>query len=140
MEIDKAPGTSNVITDMIKNLPQQGLDLLSEFIAEYWTNLNVDFESWYITKLSSVYIRKGNQQNPNNHRGICLKETTAKNVSIIVHKRIQQQILKIGSNSQFGHIGCEEAQHMLKRAYGFLYILISVIKKIYTGCTYNQTG
>jgi hypothetical protein len=34
-------------------------------------------------------------------------------VSIIVHKRIQQQILNIGFNSQFSNIGCQES---LKRA------------------------
>jgi hypothetical protein len=55
MKNDKAPGTSNVTTDMIKNLLQQGLNLLSELIMKYWTEPTTDFEAWYIMKLSSVY-------------------------------------------------------------------------------------
>ncbi len=116
MKNDKAPGTSNVMTDMIKSLLQQGLNLLSELIMKYWTEPTADFELWHLTKLSSVCKGKDNQQDQNNHRGICLKETSAKIVSIIVHKRIQQQILNNGSNSQFSHISCQEAQHALKRA------------------------
>jgi hypothetical protein len=67
MKNDKAPGYSNVTTDMLKNLPQQKLDLLSELITKYWPQPTADFHSWYITKLSSVYKGKCNQQDPNNH-------------------------------------------------------------------------
>jgi hypothetical protein len=42
-----------------------------------------------------------------------LKETSAEVFSVIVVKR---QTKKIGTHTQFGHSGCQEAQHILKRA------------------------
>ena len=53
------------MTDMIKNLPPEGLAFLTFIIQEFWKNKEVDFESWHITKLSNLYKGKGDQQDPN---------------------------------------------------------------------------
>jgi len=41
-------------------------------------NEDMDFELWYATKLLNLFKGIGEQQDPNNWQGICLKETTAK--------------------------------------------------------------
>jgi hypothetical protein len=59
---------------------------------------------------------KGDPQDPNNHRGIVLKETSTKVLSIIIANRPLCRLKQIGTNTQFGHVDCQEAQHILKRA------------------------
>jgi len=86
MKNNKAPSLTGLTMDMIKNLPPEELDLLSDLIKDFWLNENTDFESWHATKLSNLFIGKGDQQDPSNWQGICLKETTAKIVSIIIAK------------------------------------------------------
>jgi hypothetical protein len=51
MAYDKAPGQSGVTTDMIKNLPEQALNLYIEFIQNFWQDEDVDFLSWHTTIL-----------------------------------------------------------------------------------------
>jgi hypothetical protein len=114
MNNDKAPRFSQVTTDMIKNLPSNALSLLTEFIHEYWNNSELDYTFWNKTKLSNLYKGKGDPQNPNNWRGICLKETTAKIVNIIAAERLLKQLKKVGTPTQFSHIGCQEALHSIR--------------------------
>jgi hypothetical protein len=45
-----------------------------------------------------------------------LKETSAKVLSIILAKCLLKRRKQIIPTSQFGHIGCQEAQHIIKRA------------------------
>jgi len=66
MKNNKAPGLTGLTTDMIKNLPPKGFDLLSDLIKDFWLNKNTDFESWHATKLSNLFKGKGDQQDPNN--------------------------------------------------------------------------
>ena len=77
---------------------------------------DVDYDRWHMTILSNIYKGKGDPQDPNNHRGICLKETSYKVMSIIIAQRLLQRLNEIGATTQFGHIGCQEAQHIIKRA------------------------
>lgn len=77
MQYDKAPSFSGLTTDMIKSLPQEALQLYTDLIKKFWTDEQVDFESWHTTILNTVYKGKGDLQDPNNHRGIALKETSA---------------------------------------------------------------
>jgi hypothetical protein len=72
MAHDKAPGQSK----LIKNLPPSALELYTEIIQEFWKNKRVDLNSWYTTILNTIYKGKGDPQDPNNHRGIALKETS----------------------------------------------------------------
>ena len=100
---------------MLKNLPFNSTLLLTDFIQEYWTNPEMDYESWHKTKLSNLYKGKRDPQDPNNWWDICLKETSSvKIVSIIIVKRLLKQLKKVGITSQFGHIGCQEALHSIR--------------------------
>ena len=85
-------------------------------INEFWNNEQVDFKAWHITVLNTIYKGKGDPQDPNNHRGIALKETSAKVLSIILARRLLKRFHQLAPESQFGHIGCQEAQHIIKRA------------------------
>ncbi len=116
MANDKAPGKSGVTTDMLKNLPPTAFQLYVELIQEYWKNQDIDYDRWPMTIVSNIYKGKGNPQDPNNHRGICLKETSYKVKSIIIAQRLLQRLNEIGATTQFRHIGCQEAQHIMKRA------------------------
>jgi hypothetical protein len=57
---------------MIKNLPPN-----VELIQEFWRDEKIDFDSWHATILNMLYKGKGDPQDPNNHCGIALKETSA---------------------------------------------------------------
>ncbi len=85
MKNDKAPGTSRVTTNMLKNFLPEGFELILSLITEYWTNPDTLSTFWQITKLNFIYKGKGDHQDLNNFRGICLKETTANIISIIIH-------------------------------------------------------
>jgi hypothetical protein len=45
MANDKAPGTSGITTDMMKNLPSKATLFYSELIQEFWNNTEIDFET-----------------------------------------------------------------------------------------------
>jgi hypothetical protein len=64
---------------MIKNQPPKALLFYSELIREFWINEEINFESWHTTLLMTIFHGKENPQDPNSHRGICLKETSQKN-------------------------------------------------------------
>lgn len=40
--------------------------------------------TWHMTVLSDIYKGNGDLQDPNNHKGICLGETSYKVISIII--------------------------------------------------------
>mmetsp|Transcript_1493 Transcript_1493/g.2313 ORF Transcript_1493/g.2313 Transcript_1493/m.2313 type:complete len:881 (+) Transcript_1493:452-3094(+) len=116
MKYDKAPGQSGLTTDMVKSLPTEALNFLTQRIQDFWENPDVDYDTWHTTILSTIYKGKGDPQDPNNHRGIALKETSAKILSIILADRLLTRLRQINPITQFGHIGCQEAQHTIKRA------------------------
>jgi hypothetical protein len=99
---------------MIKRLPEDAIDFKA--IQDFWSNQNTDFDSWHVTSLSIPYKGKGDREDLNNCRGICVKETTAKIISVIISNRLLKRLDEIGDRLQFGHIGCQEAQHTIKRA------------------------
>ena len=55
-------------------------------------------------------------RDPNKHRGKAPKETLAKMLSITIARRLLKKIKQINTMLQFRHIGCQEAQHIIKRA------------------------
>ena len=79
-------------------------------IKNFWNNEQVDFEAY------TIYKGKGDPRDPNNHRGIALKETFAKVLSIILAHRFLKRFHQLAPESQFGHIRCQDAQHIIKRA------------------------
>ena len=101
---------------MLKSLPSSATDFYVEVIQEFWRNKEVDLDSWHVTLLNTIYKGKGDPQDPNNHRGIALKETSAKILSIVLAQRLLKRFKQIKPSSQFGHIGCQEAQHTIKKA------------------------
>ena len=77
---------------------------------------NVIFTSWHLNKLTMIYKGKGQTQDPNNWRGKCLKETSAKIVSIIIAEWLLKNLWTYKPANQFGHIGCQEALHVIRSA------------------------
>jgi hypothetical protein len=116
MPYDKSPGQSGLSTDMIKNLPPRAFNYYVKLIQDFWTEPDTDFASWHVTLLKVLYKGKGDPQDPNNNRGIALKETSAKVLSIIIATRLLKRLKELNPTSQFGHVGCQEAQHTIKRA------------------------
>jgi len=129
---------------LLKNLPNDGLNRITEIIQDFWTNPDCDFATWHVQKLITLYKGKGDQKDPNNWRGICLKETTAKIVSIIIAERLLHQLEQIGAPTQFGHIGCQEALHslrtilMTRRHHGLeTYVLFIDLVKAFDSINYD---
>ncbi len=54
MKSDKAPGISQLTTDMLKNLLNDALDFIIETIQEFW-NQDTNFTAWHVTKLNILY-------------------------------------------------------------------------------------
>jgi hypothetical protein len=116
MAYKKAPGQSGVTTDMIKNLTPEALNFYVNRIQDFWNDPNTNYESWHTTIFSTVDKGKGDPQDPNNHRKKALKETSIKILSIILARRLLKRFKELKPTSQFGHVGCQEAQHIIKRA------------------------
>ena len=88
MKNNKAPGISGVTTYILKNIPEEGHTLLTLFVQQFWEG-NCNFNQWHKTKLSMLYYKgKGNTHDPNNWRGIYLKESTAKIKITILARRL----------------------------------------------------
>ena len=75
-----------------------------------------NFETWHVQKLITLYKGKGDAKDLNNWREMCLKETTAKIVSSIITDRLLIQLKKINANTQFSHMGYQEALHSVRTA------------------------
>jgi hypothetical protein len=90
MAYKKAPGQSGLTTDMIKNLPPKAFNHYVKIIQDFWINSEIDYDSWHFTVLNVLYKGKGDPQDPNNNRGIALKETSAKVLSIVLARRLQK--------------------------------------------------
>ena len=110
MSYDKAPGQS------IKNLPPKAFKYYVKLIQDFWANPSTEFSAWHTTLLKVLYKGKGDAQDPNNYHRIARKETSEKVLSIILAKRLLLRFKQIKPTSQFGHIGCLEAQNIIKRA------------------------
>jgi hypothetical protein len=115
---------------MIKNLPSQASDFYVELIQEFWKDKEVDFESWHAIILNMIYKGKGDPQDPNNHRGIALKETSAKVLSIIIAKRLLSRLKTINPTSQFRHIGCQEVVELESAMASYFWVKIQPVRYI----------
>jgi len=111
---NKAPGISGTTPNMIKNLPEEGFQILTSHIKQFWEDPDYDHKAWHKMKLILLYKGKGKLQDPNNWRGIYFKEMSAKILSLILAKRLLLNLgkMKAGVN-QFGHVSCQEALHTL---------------------------
>jgi hypothetical protein len=100
---------------MLKNLLNGALDFVVDTVQEFWQQ-ETDFTTWHATKLNILYKGKGDPQDLNNYRDICLKESCTKIVSSIMSNRLLKHLKTFGSKTKFGMVGCQEAQHTLKKA------------------------
>jgi len=110
MKSNKAPAASQLTTNMLENLPEDTLNFVSETIQIFWQQ-GTDFTSLHVMTLG-----KGDPQDLNNYRGICLKETCTKIISSIVSHQLLLHLKTFGFKTQFGMTGCQEVQHTLKKA------------------------
>ena len=103
MPYDKSPGQSGLSTDIIKNLPPRAFNHFVKLIQDFWTEPDTDFASWHVTLLKVLYTGKGDPQDPNNNRGIALKETSAKVLSIIIATtRLLKRLKELNPASRLG--------------------------------------
>jgi hypothetical protein len=150
MKCDKASGASQLTTNMLKNLPNDALDFIVEAIQEFWQH-ETDFKAWHVTKLNILYKGKGDHQDLNNYRGICLNESCAKIISAIVSSHLLRHLKNLDQRPSCHH-GLETyalfvdlvkafdtVQHPLLfgilSRYGVPESLINVIKKMYKDCS-----
>ena len=62
MKNNKAPGLSGVMTDMLKNLPEEGIALLTAHIQEFWENEECNYvifgtkQNWLSSTKAKVII------------------------------------------------------------------------------------
>ena len=55
MDNNKAPGHSQLTTNMLKNFLEEGINFLTNLKRKYWINKECQIESWNIQPLVSLY-------------------------------------------------------------------------------------
>ncbi len=105
MKSDKAPCKSQLTTDMLKSLPEVALSFIIETIQEFWQQPN------------STYCKRVKQPTRSQQLlGHMLKRNLCQNNKLHHIKPTTTTPKPFGPKTQFGMIGCQEAQHMLKKA------------------------
>jgi hypothetical protein len=108
MKSNKMPGALQLTTNMLKNLLNDALDFLVDTVQEFWQQ-ETDFTTWHATKLNILYKGKGDPQDLNNYRDICLKESCTKILSSITSNRLLKHLKTFGSKPKFGMVGCSRS-------------------------------
>jgi hypothetical protein len=80
-------GGTGLALDMLKALPEKALEHLTLLIQKFWKG-EEDHEVWHTILMAALYKGKINTNNPNNWRGVYLKELTSKVISSIVSTRL----------------------------------------------------
>ena len=142
MKCGTAPGTTGVTSDMLKALSENATEYITETVVDFWNNKR-DVESWHQMNLTALYKGKGETHDPNNWRGVCLKELGSKILSSIISTRLLAVLHNNNVPEQFATAGCQEAMHTLRtilqtrRAHGLeSYVLFVDLVKAYD--TVNQ--
>jgi len=65
MDNNKAPGCSQLATAMLKNIPEEGINFLTNLIRQYWIDKECQIELQNIQQLVSLYKGKRDMQNLN---------------------------------------------------------------------------
>jgi hypothetical protein len=71
---------------------------------------------WHTMLLTAVNNGKGAPNDPNNWRGVCLKEPTSKVSSSIVPTRLLAVLSGNNVEEQFATLGCQQAMHSMRAA------------------------
>jgi hypothetical protein len=106
MKNDKAAGVTGVTPDMLKVRSKAAIDYMPETIRKYWKG-ELDCEEWHVLKLTMLYKGEGEGESndPNNWRGIRLKELTSKITSSIVASRVLLALDNNNVDEQFSTTG-----------------------------------
>ena len=79
MKNNKAPGTSGITTNMMKKLPEEGCEILTSHIQQFWEDFEYDHEAWHKMKLMLLYKGKGKLVDLNNLERNLLERDISKN-------------------------------------------------------------
>ena len=84
---NKAPGSDEIVAELVKNGGQVMVDWLWELLREMWKTKRVPQE-WKNTILIPLH-KKRSRKDCNNYRGIALLSVPGKVLSLILHSRLQ---------------------------------------------------
>jgi hypothetical protein len=71
---------------------------------------------WHTMLLTALYKEKGKTNDPNNWRGIFVKELTSKVISSIISTRLLAVLSGNNVEEKFATSGCQQAMHSLRAA------------------------
>jgi hypothetical protein len=113
MSSKKAPGESGMTTNMLRNLPLKvstSLQTSSKPTGKTTTLiLNHGTPTSYLS-----YTKKRETQVTTKMETYMSKRSNCNIMSTIVAKRLLDHLNVVGTCTQFGHIGCQEALHSLR--------------------------
>jgi hypothetical protein len=98
---------------MLKALPEKAMVTL--VIQKFWKG-EEDHEVWHTMLLIELYKGKGKTNDPNNWRGVCLKELTSKVISSIVSTRLLTVLSGNNVEERFAKKWYQQAMHILRAA------------------------
>lgn len=96
----KAPGHDRVTAEMLKNLNNEGLQLLLEIFNRAWIEKKIP-EDWKIGVLLPIH-KKGDTKVCSNYRGITLLSTALKTYERILEKRLTEIVESTLGETQSG--------------------------------------
>ena len=107
----KAPGSDEIVAELVKNGGQVMVDWLWELLREVWRTKSVPQE-WKNAILIPLH-KKRSRKDCNNYRGIALLSVPGKVLSLILHSRLQD----IKNHSSLRHsVGSEKVEELLIRS------------------------
>jgi hypothetical protein len=115
---DSAPGESGVTNEALKHLSEKGKEMLLRILQNAFTGATNPPE-WRRAILKCLFKNKGDPSNPDQWRGICLKDMTARLLSAIINSRLLKIIAKHGTEIQYGsqpERGCQDGIFVLRAA------------------------
>ena len=77
-----SPGITDVTSDMMKALSETSIEHLTKIIKDFWRG-DQDNKEWHEMQLTALYKGKGKTNDPNNWRGVCLKELGSKSYPLL---------------------------------------------------------
>jgi hypothetical protein len=113
MRRETAPGVMGITADMLKGRSEKSLEHLTLIIQKFWKG-EEDHKVWHTMILAALFKGKVKTNDPDNYRGVCLKELTSKVISSIVSTRLSAVLSGNNVEEQFTTIGCQQAMQSLR--------------------------
>ena len=89
---NKAVGLDSIFNEMIKNSPEDVLNMLLKFINLCWKQTLIP-RSWCLELITPIF-KDGDLHDPNNYRGICISSALLKVICSLLKNRIQEHCNK----------------------------------------------